>query len=69
VTSRKDGLRVYYQVGEPQLFKVIDEMISFLRLTGKWQPQALEKETPRLPCTCPQCTDEQLHIQIEVSHA
>jgi ArsR family transcriptional regulator len=69
VSSRKDGLRVYYQVSDAQLFAIIDEMKSFLQSTGEWQLVDAENKKPRQPCTCPQCTDKQLHIQIEVSHA
>jgi ArsR family transcriptional regulator len=69
VSSRKDGLRVYYQVSDVQLFKVIDGMKSFLQLSGKWQAEEVEKKNPQQPCVCPQCTDKQFHVQIEASHA
>ena len=69
VSSRKDGLRVYYQVSDAQLFEVIDGMKSFLQSTGKWQPEEEENNNPRQPCACPQCTEKQPHTQTEVSHA
>ena len=69
VSSRKDGLRVYYQVSDAQLFQVIDGMKTFLQSTGKWQPEEVGDKNPRQPCACPQCTEKQPHIQIEVSHA
>ena len=69
VTSRKDGLRVYYQVSDAQLFEVMDGMKSFLQSTGKWKPEEQKKDNLRQPCTCPQCAEKQPHIQIETSHA
>jgi DNA-binding transcriptional ArsR family regulator len=60
VTSRKDGLRVYYQVSDPQVFTVIDAMVITLRNLGKIPPLtgdvvgaaavAVSKS-----CNCPQC--------------
>ena len=69
VSSRKDGQRVYYQVSDAQLYEIIDGARNFLQLTGKWQPEVVEKNSPRQPCACPQCTDEVPHFQIEASHA
>jgi ArsR family transcriptional regulator len=69
VTSRKDGLRVYYQVSDTQLFEVIDGMQTFLQMTGKWHPEFVLRNSPRQPCTCPQCAEKQLSVQIEASHA
>jgi len=69
VTSRKDGLRVYYQVSDARLFEVIDGVQSFLQSTGAWQPEEEHKHVSTQPCTCPQCAERQLHSQIEPSHA
>jgi DNA-binding transcriptional ArsR family regulator len=69
VSSRKDGLRVYYQVCDAHLFEVIDRMKTFLQSTGKWQPEEVEDKNPRQLCTCPQCAEKQPHLQIETMHA
>lgn len=69
VSSRKEGLRVYYQVSDAQLFEAIDRMKSFLQSTEKWQPEVGEKDIPKYPCTCPQCADKQLHTRTEAVHA
>jgi ArsR family transcriptional regulator len=69
VSSRKDGLRVYYQVSDARIFEVIDGMKKFLQSTGKWQSEEVGDRDPRQPCTCPQCTEKQPHIQIETSDA
>ena len=69
VSSRKDGLRVYYKVRDTQLFEVIDGMKAFLQSTSKWRPEEVENNTPRQACTCPQCAEKNLDAQIEASHA
>jgi DNA-binding transcriptional ArsR family regulator len=69
VSSRKDGLRVYYQVSDAQLYEAIDGVKTFLQLTGKWQPEEVEINSPRQPCGCPQCTEKVPHFQTEASHA
>jgi ArsR family transcriptional regulator len=69
VSSRKDGLRVYYQINDPQLFEVIDGMKAYLKSTGKLQPEEQENNYTRQPCTCPQCSDKQFQDQLEVRHA
>ena len=44
VSSRKEGIRVYYKVSDAQLFEVMDGMNIFLELTGNRQPgEAAEK--------------------------
>jgi ArsR family transcriptional regulator len=69
VSSRKDGLRVYYQVSDAGIFEVIDAVKTFLKVSGNWQPGAAELIYPKQPCTCPQCTDKQTHIHQEATHA
>jgi len=69
VSSRKDGLRVYYQVSDAGIFGVIDGMKTFLQSTGNWQPERVEEKNPRQACACPQCTEKQPYIQqVEANH-
>ena len=69
VSSRKDGLRVYYQVSDAQIFEVIDGVKTFLHISGKRQPGAAEMIYPKQPCNCPQCTEKQTDTQKEATHA
>jgi len=69
VSSRKEGLRVYYRVSDDRLFEVIDEMKTLLQSTGSWQPEEAEVRDARQPCTCPQCTEQLPDVQMEASHA
>jgi ArsR family transcriptional regulator len=69
VTSRKEGLRVYYQVSDDLLFEAINIMKHFLQSTGKGQPEVVEMGVPTQPCACPQCADKQLQVQSEASRA
>jgi len=58
VTSRKDGLRVYYQVCDPQIFTVLDNAQKLSHASGKWlgrSPIKLALAPPRGRCKCPQC--------------
>jgi DNA-binding transcriptional ArsR family regulator len=58
VTSRKDGLRVYYQVSDPGIFAVLDGMRRVAYGPGKQRgrsPVRLVLTPPRGRCKCPQC--------------
>ena len=58
VTSRKDGLRVYYQVSNPRIFAVLDSAQRMAPGPGKRQgrsPIKLTLAPPRGRCKCPQC--------------
>ena len=58
VTSRKDGLRVYYQVSDPQIFTVLDNAQKLAHGPGKRlgrSPIKLTLTPPRGRCNCPQC--------------
>jgi ArsR family transcriptional regulator len=68
VTSRKEGLRVYYQVSDAQIFGLIDGMKTCLQSSGDILLQEAEKK-PQLPCTCPQCLDKQTRPSLERSRA
>jgi ArsR family transcriptional regulator len=74
VASRKEGLRVYYQISDPKLFEVIDQVGAILRSSGKWQPAdsaaggaaaavhsaAIHTDLAeqKKACTCPQCSGQ-----------
>jgi ArsR family transcriptional regulator len=58
VTNRKDGLRVYYQVYDPQVFTVLDNAQKLTHAPGKRlgrSPIKLALTPPRGRCNCPQC--------------
>ena len=39
ITSRKEGLRVYYKISDPDLFGLLDQVKVILQKLGKWQPE------------------------------
>jgi DNA-binding transcriptional ArsR family regulator len=58
VASRKDGLRVYYQVSDPGVFAVLAGMRRVAYGPGKQpghSPVRLMLTPPRGRCKCPQC--------------
>lgn len=59
VTSRKEGLRVYYKISDPQLFGVMDQVKTFLKTLGAWRPGSSDQtdlDQRKKSCTCPQCS-------------
>lgn len=61
VTSRKDGLRVYYQVSQPELFDLLLGVRRVLQAQGKLPQRSAPVDEPaRLlkKCACPQCAGE-----------
>ena len=59
VSNRKDGLRVYYKVTDPQVFDLVDNVKEILRLQhGGHLPELLEARSTSSgkACTCPQCS-------------
>ena len=59
VASRKEGLRVYYQISDPRLYEVIDQVGAILQSSGKWQPVVQTDLTEqKKACTCPQCSGQ-----------
>jgi len=64
VTSRKDGLRVYYQVSDPILFEVIDRIKVFLQEAGAWQTDEASPSHAKKPCNCPQCSEKQVEREL-----
>ena len=58
VSSRNDGLRVYYQVTDFQLIGAIEAMEAFLKQVSLWQTEELGRKNLARACTCPQCTGD-----------
>lgn len=61
VTSRKDGLRVYYRIFDPKLYEMMDQVKEILQSWGNWKPTSAEEAKTSLQkrvCNCPQCTSE-----------
>jgi DNA-binding transcriptional ArsR family regulator len=58
ITSRKEGLRVYYKISSPDLFGLLDQVKEILQKLGKWQPDISgvdELVQKKNTCHCPQC--------------
>ena len=58
ISSRKEGLRVYYKVSDPDLFDLLDQVKGILQKMGKWQPDGPGQDELILKnkaCNCPQC--------------
>jgi DNA-binding transcriptional ArsR family regulator len=57
VSSRKDGQRVYYQICDPQLFEIIDNLHDVLKSLGMVVDQPSDSLPHSRPsCHCPQCS-------------
>ena len=75
VTSRRDGLRVYYQASDPKVLETLDQVRSMLEALGMWQPGAIGAADPvqgKQSCHCPQCSpepDETAKSRMELEHA
>lgn len=75
VTSRKEGLRVYYKISDPQLFGVIDQVKTFLKTLGAWQPGPTDQTDltqKKKSCNCPQCStsrEDSGALPVEVHYA
>lgn len=70
VTTRKDGLRVYYQISDPRWHAVIDQCRSILA-SDKYKLPSKEENTKQ-PCNCPQCVskrEEKIVTPKEMSYA
>jgi ArsR family transcriptional regulator len=58
ITSRKEGLRVYYKIYNPDLFDLLDQVQGILQKLGKWQPDDSTHDDliqKKNTCNCPQC--------------
>jgi DNA-binding transcriptional ArsR family regulator len=75
VTSRRDGLRVYYQASDPKVLETLDQVRSMLEALGMWQPGAMGAADPvqrKRSCHCPQCSpqpNETILTGMELEHA
>ena len=59
VTTRKEGLRVYYQVSDPQILTVLEDVRAVAHQREKdSKGQAAQRPffPPRGRCNCPQCS-------------
>ena len=75
ITSRKEGLRVYYKISEPELFWLLDRVEEILQKLGKWQPGSSGQDDliqKKKACNCPQCApqvEKQISEPIKVEYA
>jgi ArsR family transcriptional regulator len=61
ITSRKEGLRVYYKITNPDLFDLLDQVKGILQKLGKWQPDGSTHDDlvrKKKACNCPQCAPQ-----------
>lgn len=66
VTTRKDGLRVYYKISDPGLFDVMDQvkgMLQTLRILQPGSTDQIELARQRKSCHCPQCSTHNIEVQ------
>ena len=71
VTHRKDGQRIYYQISDPILFSMLDNVKEILHVLGKWDPEVPDEtylSDRTKTCTCPQCST-QVTIALEADNA
>jgi DNA-binding transcriptional ArsR family regulator len=71
VTHRKDGQRIYYQISDPILFSMLDNVKEILHVLGKWEPEIADDANlsdRKKSCTCPQCS-AQVAISLEANNA
>jgi DNA-binding transcriptional ArsR family regulator len=75
VTSRRDGLRVYYQASDAKVFEMLDQVRTMLEKLGRWQPGVSGKDELaqyNQSCHCPQCSpqpNETAITRMELEHA
>jgi DNA-binding transcriptional ArsR family regulator len=61
ITSRKEGLRVYYKISYPDVFGLLDQVKEILQKLGKWQPDLSASDElvqKKKACNCPQCAPQ-----------
>jgi len=56
VTSRKDGLRVYYRVSDPKIYTILDGAQNVLSAREIEAPPAAQILQSNHPCSCPECS-------------
>jgi DNA-binding transcriptional ArsR family regulator len=75
ITSRKAGLRVYYQISHPGLFDLLDQVKIILQKLGKWQPHETAHDDlsqKKNSCNCPQCisqVEQEIFVPAKVEYA
>ena len=75
ITSRKAGLRVYYQISHPGLFDLLDQVKIILQKLGKWQPHETAQDAlsqKKNSCNCPQCisqVEQEISVPAKVEYA
>jgi len=75
INSRKEGLRVYYKISNPDLFKLLDHVEEILQKLGKLHPDGPGKAAmlqKKNACNCPQCSppaEKQTSDPIKVEYA
>lgn len=50
IQDRRDGWNIFYRVTDPQIYQVLDAVLSMTGRTKAGTPQ------PRVKCTCPHCS-------------
>lgn len=65
VTRRKEGLRVFYRVSEPQIFAVLDSAQVMARAQRKTRGLPIERKLTLRPgrCHCPRCAGAPLRLK------
>ena len=58
VATRKDGLRVFYRISDPQLLAVLDKALGLAQTRGQGRALSEAALTPREPCRCPRCANK-----------
>lgn len=60
VISRKDGLRVYYQASNLQVFSLMDQVVELVQRSGKSFSTSRKTMPVHYPavCNCPQCAEK-----------
>ena len=75
ITSRKEGLRVYCKISDPDLFQLLDHVEEILIKLGKWQSGSSRQAAlieKKQACNCPQCApqvEKHLSDPIKVEYA
>ncbi|HEY4691666.1 MAG TPA: metalloregulator ArsR/SmtB family transcription factor [Anaerolineae bacterium] len=69
VATRKEGLRVYYRMSDPQLLNLLDRAREMICAPDMVRSANVTLTPPRGQCNCPQCVAELEASNAEVHHA
>jgi len=61
IASRKEGLRVYYKISDPQVFALLDQVRQLLHSLGKLPVDGADRDEraqKKKACNCPQCNSQ-----------